>query len=443
MNRLEMARSLLDSEPDAAYGLCVEILRDEPDNAQALFIAGMLMMRSDRQGLAIPMFERCARIRADRPEVWNSLGMAYQECHQPLKAREAFQRCLSMKKTPGVFGNIAATYLDEGNAAEAIKYANKAIALDPETRGPRATLGFAQLSTGNWAEGWKNYDFCLGGRFRKKLDFGAPDWDGSPVDSVIVYGEQGLGDEIMFASCLADVQQRAKHVTLECDPRLEGLFKRSFPGIEVHGTRREEQPWLEGRKFDAQVACASLPALFRPSRESCPAVPYLTADPERRLMWRALFDSWKKPVIGICWSGGRPASQQAKREIGLEAFRPLIERTDAVYVSLQYKDPDEEIEASGLSVRAFPQAMSPDYDDMGAIVAELDTVVGIHTTAHHLAGGLGKASTILVPHHPMWQYTIGDRLPWYPASTLHRKRKDEKWSDCVKRLDLFPMKAAA
>ncbi len=431
---LEEARACLDSDPDKAHALCMELLRENPDNAPALFLAGIVNLRADRHGVAIPAFERCARLRPDKPEVWSYLGMAWQECQNPLKARECFETLHRMKPSAFSLGNIAVTYMDEGNREEAIKLVNKALEKDSTFQGARATLGFAQLSLGNWRDGWKNYESCLGGRFRKELDFGAPRWDGSPVDRLIVYGEQGLGDEIMFASCLDDVRKRAKHITLECDPRLEGLFRRSFPDIEVHGTRRLEQPWLEGREFDAQVACGSLPSLFRESPDACPKKPYLVADPERRIMWRALFDSWGKPVIGICWSGGRPASQKFKRQVGLEAFKPLIETRDAVFVSLQYQDPTAEIERTGLPVRVMGAALSQDYDDTAAMVAEMDHIVGIHTTVHHLAGALGKASTVLVPANPLWIYGHGDRLPWYQENLYWRKKANESWTDCIKRL---------
>jgi hypothetical protein len=432
---LAEARACLEADPDKAHALCVEMLRQDPDYPQALFLAGVIQLRAERQGTAIPLLEKCARLRPEKIEVWQHLGMAWQECQQPLKARECFQHAHKIKPTAFTLGNIGVTYMDEGDTEQAIKLVKKALEMDPSFVGARATLGFAQLSRGNWDEGWKNYEACLGGRFRKELDFGAPRWDGSPVDTLIIYGEQGLGDEIMYASCIADAQKLAKHVTLECDERLEGLFRRSFPDIEVHGTRRNAQPWLEGRSFDAQCAIGSLPSLFRPSPDSCPKTPYLTADPERRVMWRALFDSWKKPVVGICWSGGKPASQKFKRAMGLESMRELIETRDAVFVSLQYNDPTAEIEASGLPVRVMGAALSPDYDDMAAMVAELDHIVGIHTTAHHLAGALGKASTVLVPQRPMWMYAYGSRAPWYAENVYWKRQDGESWAECVARLN--------
>jgi hypothetical protein len=276
----------------------------------------------------------------------------------------------------------------------------------------------------------------LGGRFRKITQIGdEPKWDGSPVDSLFIYGEQGLGDEIMYGSIIPDAIPKAKSIVLECDKRLAGIFKRSFPTIEVHGTRRADKPWAESRTFDAGCAIGSLAYLFRKDKSECPRTPYLIPDPERRLQWRSLFDSWGKPVIGLAWSGGRAATQRQARRVGLEAFRPLIERTDAVFVSLLYDDPSDEIAQSGLPVRHIHRAVqSPDYDDTAAFVAELDNVIGVHTTVHHMAGAIGKPSTILVPSQPGWNYANGDSLPWYQSQKFHRQRKSETWRDCIARL---------
>jgi ADP-heptose:LPS heptosyltransferase len=123
--------------------------------------------------------------------------------------------------------------------------------------------------------------------------------------------------------------------------------------------------------------------------------------------------------------------------MGLEAFRPLITKTDAIFVSLQYTDATEEISQTGLPVRHIHRAVqSPDFDDTAAFVAELDKIVGIHTTIHHLAGALGKSSLVLVPSKPMWNYAHGDYMPWYRDQKYFRQKPNEKWIDCVKRIEL-------
>jgi hypothetical protein len=436
--RLADAFKVHDADPDLARELCNDLLREDPTNAAALFLIGTMLAKCERYGESIAMFERCTKLAPRREEAWNNLGMAYQECGQRVEAKECFKRALDLNSKPAYMANLATTFLTEGNYVEAKRWCKKALAIEPQDKSAWTTLGFAALATGDWELGWKGYSYCLGGRFRQEVKIGdEPKWDGSPVERLFIYGEQGLGDEIMYASCIEDAKKHAKSITLECDPRLEGLFRRSFPDVEVYGSRRQEAPaWVQGRAFDAGVAVGELPRLYRPTRDSCPRKPYLVADPERRIQWKALFESWgKRPVIGLCWSGGRHNTQKKERLVGLEAFRPLIESMDAHFVSLQYTDATKEIEATGLPVKHIHRAVqSPDYDDTASFVAECDLVIGVHTSVHHLAGALGVPSVVLVPQRPMWNYATGDGLPWYESQPYFRQRVSEDWPVTVRRL---------
>jgi hypothetical protein len=436
VSKLALAFQCLDDDPDRSRHIADDVLRDNPDDQAALFILGTVNSRAERFGTALALFERITRLNPKRHEAWCNAGMALQECGAYTQAREYFKRANSLEQRPSYMANLGAAYLSEGNYSEAIRWCRKSIEME-DNDGAQTTLGFAHLAQGNWEMGWAGYEHCLGGRFRKITQIGdEPKWDGSPVDNLFVYGEQGLGDEIMYASILEDALPLAGSVVLECDKRLKGLFSRSFPSVEVRGTRREAKHWAKYRTFDAGCAIGSLAYLFRKHREDCPKKPYLVADPERRLQWRALFDSWGKPVIGIAWSGGKATTQRMKRQIGAAAFAPMIEaRKDAVFVSLQYTDADDEIAQSGLPIKHIARAVqSPDYDDTAAFVAELDEIVGPPTTIHHLAGALGKSSTILVPDRPLWDCATGDSLPWYASQIYHRQRSGEKWADCIARL---------
>lgn len=435
--RLKAAFRVLDDDPDEAATIAADITRDDPDNQAALFIIATAYSRAERYAIAQALFERITRLNPKRHEAWSNLGMCLQSNDDSGKARDCFRRAFEIEPRASYAANLATTWITDANFPEAMRWARKSLDMDPGNDAALSTLGFAQLATGDWEQGWDNYEHCLGGKFRKEIKLGdEPRWDGSPVENLFIYGEQGLGDEIMFASMVPDAMTRAQNVTLECDKRLSGLFARSFPGVEVRGTRRDERPWANGRKFSAGCAGGSLARFFRRDKSECPRTPYLVADPERRLQWRALFDSWGKPVIGIAWTGGRANTLRKHRRVTLEAFRPLIEsRPDAVFVSLQYTDADEEIAATGLPVKHLHRAVqSPDYDDTAAFVAELDEIVGVHTTVHHLAGALGKPSTILVPDKTLWNYATGDAMPWYRAQVYHRQRRSESWKDCIRRL---------
>ena len=436
--RLKRAFALVDEDPDECATIANDVLRDDHDNEAAIFLSGIVYAKAERYGVATALFERLTRINPRRHEAWSNLGMCWQSNDESVRAREAFRKAFELQHKAGYATNMATTYITEANFTEAIRWCKKALDLDPDCSGAKSTMGFAQLGIGDWANGWKNYEYCLGGKFRRSVKLAdEPMWDGKPVDNLFIYGEQGLGDEIMFSSIVPDAIPLAKHIVLECDLRLKGLFARSFPTVEVRGTRRDdEKAWSRGRRFDAGCAIGSLAALFRHDKSECPKTPYLVPDPERRMQWRALFDSWGKPVVGIAWSGGRPNTMRKHRNVTLEAFRPYIEaHPEWQFVSLQYNDPTDEIEQTKLPVKHIHRAVqSPDYDDTAAFVAELDKIVGIHTTVHHLAGAMGKPSTILVPERTLWQYAQGDSLPWYKEQKFHRQRKSESWKDCVRRL---------
>src|SRR5690606_39069215 len=122
-----------------------------------------------------------------------------------------------------------------------------------------------------------------------------------------VRGEQGIGDEISFASILPDLIKTQKHIVLDAHDKLAGLLARSFPEIEVHPTRMQkpsDKDWRDGRKFDAHCLIGSLAYHKRKKHEDFPGTPFLVADPERRLQWKALLDTLPGKKVGIAWTGG-------------------------------------------------------------------------------------------------------------------------------------------
>lgn len=437
---VRVAQALVESDPDRCVKLCSEVLNREPDNAQALFFIGTIMTRAGKHGLGAALLQRVTQLAPQLDHPWANLGSAYQHMGQETRARQMFQE--AAKRAPGAYDyEIATTYSEQGEWHKAIRHARRALERNPEHDGAKATIGVASLALGDWEAGWKGYEHTLAGRFRKEIKVAdEPRWDGSKGRHLFVYGEQGIGEEVMFASCIADAVRDSASVVLECDPRLEGLFRRSFPNVSVYGTRlKQGVEWVNHHRIDAGVGCGGLPKFYRPSPTSCPGTPYLVADPERRLQWRALLDALgDKPKIGICWSGGRRWTKEAQRAVGLESFRPLMEAIDADWISLQYKDPSREIEETGLPVKHWRRAVeSDDYDDTAGLVAELDMVIGVHTAAIHLAGALGVPSVALVPVSPIWIWETpmpGDVSPWYRSVRRFRQKPGERWAQTIARL---------
>lgn len=440
---LKSIERLIEDDPDEALQRIVKAMNDAPDDPAFLFLAGNIFSKADHHGFSLHLYKRVVDLAPERAEGWNNYGMALCGIKKYAEAREAFlnarKRAEPGKKAElaNYTANVGLSFMEQGDRRKAIEWAEKALALDSTCVGAQQTIGFCSLALGDWVRGWAGYGAALGGKFRKIVKVGdEPHWDGKPVNTLFCYGEQGLGDEIMMASCLPDAARDAGKIVLECDRRLGGLFARSFPFADVYATRKQQAvAWPNKYQIDAGCAVGDLPGFYRPSPQSCPGTPFLVADPERRIQWRALFDSWgKRPKAGICWSGGRRHTNASGRRIPLEAFRPLIEAFDADWVSLQYVDPTAEIKESGLPVRHFARAaQSDDYDDMAAMVAELDLVIGVHTAVQHLAGGLGVPAIVLVPQKATWIWALPE-MPWYSTARLVRQREKEPWLATMQRL---------
>ena len=425
-------QELAKSDPDQAVRECVGLLDKNPDDALALFLIASVNAEAERFGMASNLFQRVTDLRPDKPESWNNLGMAQEGLKRHAEAMKCFRKAYSIDRRASYASNIGNCYLSQQDYETAREWAHKALKIDPACTSAKAVLGMSSLALNDWATGWDSYEATLGGKFRKETQYQEENrWDGTPGKTLIVYGEQGLGDEVMYASCVPDVAAENR-VVLECDRRLEGLFKRSFPNVDVYGTRREAVEWVNRYKFDARCSVGTLPKFYRRKAEDFTGKPYLTADPERVAQWKAIF---KRKTIGIAWSGGSKHNKWQQRAIGLEAFRPLIESVDADFVSLQYKDPSEEIASTGLPVRHCKRAtMTDDYDDTAGLVAACDLVIGVHTSVHHLAGALGVPGIILVPKETLWIYA--GQFPWYASAQLVRQQGT--WGQTLEALPSHP-----
>ena len=341
--------------------------------------------------------------------------------------------------------NIASVYLDKGSFKQAEEWCRQSLSKDAKDPLTCHNAGLALLGRKKWEEGWKYYSASVGSRKRPIVKYkGEPLWDGTEGQTVVIYGEQGMGDEICFASMIPDVKAT---VILECDYRLEGLFKRSFD-CEVHGTRNAKKIHWRDRKTDASLPIGELGQFYRHSDNDFPRTPYLKPCPIRTENWRRMFDRLGKPSIGIAWSGGTWENGSKYRYAPLEAWRPLFDAIDAHWVSLEYR----RTEVQGSPVSVYPWAtLTEDYDDTAALVAALDCVVSVPTSIWHLAGALGTPLIALksrvgcwkteagLPFHPVeciidwagdWESTIRNAIPEVRRATDGRNYKSDYAANC-------------
>jgi Tfp pilus assembly protein PilF len=380
-----------------------------------------------------------------RFESWFSAGLASLARHHYAKALERFERALEIRpENADAHANrgIALQYL--ARISEACAAYDAALAAEPGHALARFHRSLALLISGDYERGWPQYETRLLNPGSSRAD-SFPRWDGSNPNGrrILVYGEQGLGDEIMFASCLPDLLKAGAQCAVECHPALEQLFKRSFPDAAVYAARPDKRvPETIG---SAGIGCAvpfgSLPLYYRRSVTAFPEHRgYLRADPDRVLYWRERVSQLGGAfTVGISWKGGTYVSRTGQRSIPLEQWLPMFRVPGLRFVSLQYtKDAARAVrelnERHNVEILHWPEAIE-DYDETAALVTALDLTVTVCTAVAHLCGALGRPLWIMAPTNPEWRYGhAGDHMVWYPSARMFRQTQAGHWSDVLARV---------
>ncbi len=472
-NDLDAVQTLVDQgNLNAAAEMCRDLLLAWPDDAAALRLLAKIGRRSGNFAAAEHLLRaslaRCSG--AEAGEFWFELGYLLRTAHRLRDAAEAYEQALLANPAlASVWTNLAALYgeLEQHddawrcarravelapesplaliNLSEVmharreidgmIEYLDRALRLDPLSAQAHWNLASALLLKGDFASGWNHY------AWRERTEqvaidhYRQPRWCGQPLDgkTILIHGEQGVGDEItMFSSLLRDeLIRKAAHCVVICDKRLEPLFRRSFPSATVQGyqRRKDRQPAPTAVPVDWQLPSGCVPRYFRRKPEDFPRRErFLLADPAQVALWQrrlgALGPSLK---VGISWRAGGQSGEHRRRSINLALWHELFAVPGIEWINLQYGYTDEERAWAqselGVTIHDWPEADPlSDLDTCAAQISALDLVISCDNTTVHLAGALGVPTWVFVPYLPSWRWGLsGDRSCWYSSLRLVRQ----------------------
>ena len=391
---------------------CEAVLAREPDHAEAHASFGYLLLKREYDPrAALHHLEAAAALRPNDAEVHANRGIALHDLAR-------FDAALAAYET--------------------------ALAIDPEFAIARFHRSLALLIQGEFGLAWPDYELRLISEDTVRRSFPFPRWQGEDLTgkTLLVTAEQGIGDEIMFASCLPDVIGRAGHVIVECSEKLAPIYGRSFPAATVRGgSQLEDTEWVKTLgNVDCTCPVGSLPLYLRPSRASFPrhsgylrAHPALCQEYQERLA--ALGPGLK---VGLSWRGGTDKTRRALRSLTLEELLPVLSTPGVQFVDLQYDDASAEIETlrarHGRIVHHWRDALV-DYDRTAALVSALDLVLSVCTAVIHLGGALGKPVWVMAPFVPEWRYGAhGEDMAWYPSVRILRQSEPKRWEPVIRRV---------
>lgn len=417
-----------------------------PRNALYRFHLSSYMVRKEEIDLAIEQLQRALQLDPKLADAQLNLGGLLERKARYDEALVACQKAVDLQPDNSqALYNLANVHFHLGRAEDAIRYYRRACEIDPQYAKSHWNWGMSLLQLGRFSEGWEKYEW------REKagevvLDHcPKPLWNGSSLanKSILVLAEQGIGDEIMFASCYPDLLEAAGHCTFVCSPRLASLFARSFPQATVQGfLRTKGNRWEPKVPIDVHIHAGSLPRYFRPTWQSFPQRShYLVPDPELVAQWHRRFAELGPNLkVGISWRAGGVAKEQLRRATDLAHWRDLFALPGVDFINLQYGECDKELELArrewGITIHDWPDA-----DPMGAMdtiaaqVAALDLVISVGNTTVHMAGSVGTPAWAILPRVPGWRWMLHtDRIPWYPAVELFRQQEDNQWGEVFERL---------
>lgn len=383
--------------------------------------------------------------RMGMPELWVTKGVIAESQQRYELAEQAFSHALALKPDHGpALSGLAAMLSARGAYAKAVVARERAMQVVGDRPSLRLNQAYDLFRLERWNEAWSAYE----GRMQefpgepapvKARPFSQPRWQGQKLtesQTLLVWMEQGVGEELMYASMLPDVQRRCPQVLVECEARLVTLFKRSFPSITFVARRAEPDQRCLAEDVVAQIPAASLGTYLRREKHDFPLhMGYLKPDPQRveviRARWQQQAPS--KKLVGISWRSkaykfADPKSSQ------LEEWGQLMSQRNVQFINLQYGDTLEDMRMSKL--RDWPLLQDPtvdptrDLDIFAAQVAACDLIVTVSNATAHMAGALGKKAHVLLPYGlgTMFHWLVSRTdSPWYPSLTLWRQKTAGDW----------------
>lgn len=428
------------------FGAAAEHLRRaftlSPDLADAAAECAHCQIRVGAYEAAIAVLMEALEAHPTAAELHAALGLAHQKAHQPQLALACYEKARSLGASGAeLFNNLGYVLRELGRLPEAISCYDQAIALQPDFPLARFYRALARLLTGDYVRGWPEYETRLISEDNPRRPDPFERWAGEPLTgrTILVWGEQGLGDEIMFASCIPEIVEASGRCVIECSAKLETLFRRSFPRARVYAAQpdRSVPVPIKAEAIDCEVPIGSLPLYLRRSAEAFPRHQgYLKADPECVARWRDRLSSLGAGLkVGVSWQGGSHLSRSPLRSIPLPQWLPILGTEGARFVSLQYGDAapalDEFASRHGTRIAHWQEAIE-DYDETAALVSALDLVISVQTAIVHLAGALGRRAWVMVSYCPEWRYGFaGENMPWYPSVRMFRQPSFGEWQPVI------------
>lgn len=439
-NALKELRRL--DEALASYDRAIAI---NPGLAAAFSNRGTVLKELHRLDESLASYDRALALDPLLAEAHSNRGIVLAALGRGEAALASYDRAVSIKPDHAeALSNRGIALYEMRRMDEALESYDRALALDPDLAQAHFNRSMARLALGDFAGGWLDHEWRWKMPGTDRRDFPQPLWRGEePLagSTILLHGEQGLGDTLQFCRYAKRVADLGARVVLEVPASLKGLLA-GLDGVAQVVARGDALP-----RFDSHCPLMSLPLAFNTTLATIPAdVPYLRARTGSALQWRERLGHGRTPRVGLVWSGGFRADQpetwavNGRRNIPLSRFAPLA-HPGIEFHSLQKGEPAESELARALASHWGGPPLSNhsahlnDFLDTAALIENLDLVITVDTSMAHLAGAMGKPVWILNRFDACWRWLLNrDDSPWYPTARLYRQEAAGDWDGVIRKV---------
>ena len=395
--------------------------------------------------------------------LWNSLGTVMMEQTNFANAILFYEQALQIEpEMARAFHNIGYCLATEGDHEKGLAALEKGLSLgtlpDNEKAESEHARAVSLIGLGRLDEAWEAYECRNNPRYAGSTTFSIPlkKWDGEPLEGkkILVVGEQGLGDEIMFMNMGHDLIEHLGPegaLTIGVVPRLAPLFERSFPKATItkHSTVRSNGMPMRGcpliKDWDTYDYWAPMASMLRVLRTSIDAFPktkgYLTPDADRVAHWKnelaKLGDGFK---AGLLWKSMLMSAKRSKYYSPFAQWKKTLQTEGVTWINLQYGDCADDLARAekefGVKVHQLDIDLKDNLDDLAALCVALDLVVGPMNATTNIAAGSG-ARTAIIGAPNAWPYLGTHQLPWYPTATVFSPDTISDWKPAMAKFEVW------
>ena len=408
-------------------------------NYMIFALLGLAYYKLKNFDLAEKYYLQAININKNSEEVFSNLGNCYEEMNMTIQAIDCYNKSLKIKpNNQSALNSLATLSYFNNDIKEAEKLYSLSIKFNKNNYEAKYLLSQCQLTQLNFEKGWSNFNFRWLSKnfdsikFKSKL----PNYLlGSVNKNLILWSEQGIGDQVLFIRFLEDLIPKVDNLYLQIDKRLHPIIKRMLPNINFYNNNL-----LDRTNINSQLPLGDLGSLFVKSKSyfNKKNKSYISSDIEKNKYLKRKLNSKDQYICGLSWTSKNKDIGSSK-SLDLETLKPILSISNITFLDLQYNDTNKErkefYDDNGIQIQKIKEI--DNFNDINGVISLIDIcdfVITVSNSNAHLSGALGKETFLLLPKGKgkLWYWTSEKQKSiWYPSIEVIEQEISGSWDRAV------------